>query len=221
MSTSRRKFLKAGMLAAIFAVPFRSVPGQSWKDRDGNPGEFPQSDPLSTYSKAAFKSYLNSVFELHTAFGIVGVSLQEVGELPSSRGGECFSLLFRGGSRALRQETYVLVHPSLGTFSLFLVPTGADRNGAQGYLASINRISYVEMLNNPAPQRSGAGRTDTPAATPTRTASPASSLEAPAVTAPAKAATPATQSPKVNTRPARKKQPSWKEIENEILDFLN
>src|SRR5437773_7600417 len=110
MSTSRRKFLKTGMLAAMFAaIPLRNVAGQSWKDRDGNPGEAPvvQGDPLSNYSRATFKSYLNSIFALHTVFGIVAVTLLKVDDLPSSRGGECFSLLFRGGSRALRQETYV------------------------------------------------------------------------------------------------------------------
>jgi hypothetical protein len=137
------------------AVPFRNVPGQSWKDRDGNPGEgeVAQSDPLSTYTKSSFKSYLNSVFQLHTAAGIVEVTLLEVSDLPASRGGESFALLFRGGSRQLRQNTYRVVHPSLGSFALFLVPTGADRNGAQGYLATINRISYAEALNHPAPTR--------------------------------------------------------------------
>lgn len=161
MSTSRRRFLKAGILAAMFAaVPLRNVLGQSWKDRDGNPGEIPdnQSDPLSTYSKATFRSYLRSIFLLHSVYGIVEVTLLEVGELPSARGGECFSLLFRGGSRQLRQDTYVLVHPSLGTFSLLLVPTGSDRNGAQGYLAIINRLSYSDVLNNPAPTRSNLTR---------------------------------------------------------------
>lgn len=226
MSTSRRKFLKAGMLAAIFAtVPLRNVPGQSWKDRDGNPGEFPgaQSDPLSTYTKETFKSYLNSIFQLHTVFGIAEVTLSEVDDFPSARGGECFSLLFRGGSRPLRQDNYVLVHPALGRFSLLLVPTGSDRNGAQGYIATLNRLSYADLLNNPAPRRSGVELGPAlPAATPAGTpVSPAPASEAPAVTAPSQPAAPATQSPKVITKPARKRKPSWKEIENEILEFLN
>lgn len=164
MSTSRRKFLEVGLLAALFAaVPLRSVFGESWKDRDGNPGEVPiaQDDPLTTYSKASFQSYLDSIFQLHTVYGIVEVALVEVGDLKSARGGECFSLVFKGGSRQLRQDTYVLVHPALGTFSLMLVPSGSDRNGAQGYIATINRLSYSDALNNPPPSRSKRTRSKT------------------------------------------------------------
>lgn len=156
MSTARRKFLKASMLAAVFAAgPVKSIFGQSWKDRDGNPFETPtaENDPLSNYSKAAFSSYLNSIFELHTGFGIVEVTLTQVDDMPASRNGECFSLLFRGGRRPLRQDTYVLVHPALGTFRLLLVPAGTDRNGAQGYVATINRLSFGDALKNPAPSR--------------------------------------------------------------------
>jgi len=157
MSTSRRKFLKASMIGAVFAVaPLKSVFSQSWKDRDANPGDAvaAQNDALSQYSKAAFSSYVNSIFELQTASGVVEVTLVKVDDLPATRNGEAFSLLFRGGSRPLRQNTYVLRHASLGTFALFLVPTDTDRNGAQGYLATINRLSFGDMLNNPAPSRS-------------------------------------------------------------------
>ena len=108
-------------------------------------------DPLANYTEATFKSYLRSVFSLHTVYGVVGVTLTEVKDLPSSPGGEAFSLLFRGGSRAVKQGTYVLDHPSLGTFKLLLVPAGADKKGTQSYLAILNRLSYSEMVNNPAP----------------------------------------------------------------------
>src|SRR5437899_2852393 len=91
-------------------------------------------DPLANYTEATFKSYLKSVFSLHTVYGIVGVTLVEVKDLPASPGGEAFSLLFRGGSRALKQDTYVLDHPALGTFKLLLVPAGADKKGTQSYL---------------------------------------------------------------------------------------
>jgi len=156
MSTTRRKFLKASMLGAVFAVaPIKSVFSQSWKESDGNPGDAlaAQNEVLSNYSKAAFKSHVNSIFELQAASGTVEVTLIQVDDLPSTRNGECFSLLFRGGRRELRQDTYTLKHASLGTFALLLVPTGADRNGAQGYLATINRLSFGDVLNNPAPSR--------------------------------------------------------------------
>lgn len=156
MSESRRKFLKAGLLAALFAaVPLRSVFSQTFKERDGNPGETPplQIDPLANYSKASFLSYLNSIFQIQTVSGLVAVTLAKVEDMPSPKGGECFSLLFRGGSRELKQDTYVLVHPSLGTFQLFVVPAGADQNGAHAYLATLNRLSPADFANMTAPSR--------------------------------------------------------------------
>lgn len=208
MSNSRRKFLKAGVLAALFAaVPLKDALGQSWKDRDGNPGNDPeaQNDPLANYTKATFISYLNSVFELHTTTGIVGVTLLRVDDMPAPRGGECFSLLFRGGSRELRQDSYTLVHPSLGTFQLLLVPVGTDDNGAQGYLATLNRLSYRDALANPAPSGSatkGSGSAQ-PSATPTPTATP-TPPNVPAITRPAAPVTPATTTPRGRPKPVKK-----------------
>ena len=65
MSIPRRTFVRAGFMAALFAaIPVRGILGQSWKGQDGNPGnnEVPQSDPLANYTKATFRSYLNSIF---------------------------------------------------------------------------------------------------------------------------------------------------------------
>jgi hypothetical protein len=160
MSESRRKFLKAGLMAALFAaVPLRSVFSQSFKERDGNPGETPplQIDPLANYSKASFVSYLNSIFQIQTVNGVVAVTLARVDDMPAPKGGECFSLLFRGGNRELQQETYVLVHPSLGTFQMFLVPAGSDQNGAQAYLATLNRLSPADFAKMTAPSRISGG----------------------------------------------------------------
>src|SRR2546426_10374291 len=94
MSGSRRKFLKAGMLAAVFAaVPLKSVLSQSWKDRDGNPGDgsapnLQNNDPLASYTKAAFVSYLNSIFQLRTGFSVIAVTLLKVDDLTAPKGGE-------------------------------------------------------------------------------------------------------------------------------------
>jgi len=157
MSESRRKFLRVGLCAALFAaLPLKNTFSQSFKQRDGNPGETPpiQTDPLGNYSKSAFVSYLNSIFQVQTVSGIVEVSLAKVDDMLSSKGGECFSLLFRGGRQALTQDTYVVVHPALGTFRLFLVPGGSDQNGAQEYLATINRLSPADFANMSAPSRS-------------------------------------------------------------------
>jgi hypothetical protein len=212
MHNSRRKFLKTGVLAALFAaVPLKDALGQSWKDRDRNPGNNPeaQNDPLANYTKATFISYLNSVFELHTANGIIGVTLLKVDDMEAPKGGECFALLFRGGSRELRQDSYTLVHPALGTFQLLLVPVGTDDNGAQGYLATINRLSYREALSNPAPKGSSkstpSGSTQS-APTSTPAAAPSNS---PAIS-------PATTTPRALPKPSKKnRRPSWKNNDNE------
>src|SRR2546421_3567155 len=156
VSNSRRKFLKTGLLAALFtAVPLKHAFGQSWKQNDGNPGETPvtQNDPLGNYSKASFTSYLNSIFQLQTSIGIVAVTLMKIDDMPAPKGGECFTLQFRGGSRALRQGTYMITHPSLGTFALLLVPSGSDQNGAQSYLATLNRLSPADFANMSGPSR--------------------------------------------------------------------
>jgi hypothetical protein len=164
MSTTRRKFLKAGMLGAVFAIaPIKSVFTQSQKskDLDGNPVDAlaAENEVLSNYSKAAFSSYVGSVFEMKTAAGVVDVTLVQIDDVQSTRNGEAFSLLFRGGNRPSKQDTYVLKHAALGTFALFLVPTDTDRNGAQGYRATINRLSFGDTLNNPAPSRSVSRKT--------------------------------------------------------------
>lgn len=178
MSNSRRIFLRTGLMAALFAaVPFKHVFGQSFKERDGNPGETPitQTDPLGNYSKAAFTSYLNSIFQLQTSFGIVAATLTKIDDMPAPKGGECFTLLFRGGSRALPQATYIITHPALGTFALLLVPAGTDANGAQGYLATLNRLSPADFANLSAPSRPARSA-------PATTAPPATIAPAPVVT---------------------------------------
>ena len=142
MTDSRRRFLKAGMLAAVFAAaPLKNVLARSL-NRDAFPGAAADEDddPLANYTKATFVSYLNSIFQLQTGSGSVAVTLLQVEDMEAPEDGECFSLLFRGGSQALPQNTYTIEHSALGTFKLFLVPTGADSNGAQGYLATINRV---------------------------------------------------------------------------------
>jgi len=207
------------MLAALFAaVPLKNALGQSWKDRDGNPGDgsapnIQNNDPLATYTKAAFLSYLNSVFQISNGFTVVEVTLLKVGDMTAPKGGECFSLLFRGGSRALPQNTYTINHPSLGKFLLFLVPAGPDEYGAQGYLATINRLSYADALI-PAPTRSTT-RSSGSTTTNTTNTSPATGQPAPTSTP---ATTPRT-SPAEKAKPVRKKKPSWKSNDDDDLEI--
>ncbi len=135
--------------------------------------------------------------------------------MPAPKGGECFSLLFRGGSRELRQDSYTLAHPSLGTFQLLLVPVGTDEYGAQGYLATINRLSYRDALANPAPTKSARRESGyrQPSTSPTPTAAPAPA-NSPAISP----AAPATTTPRGRPKPVKKnRKPSWKS--NDIEDF--
>jgi len=105
------------------------------------------TDPLSYYTQATFTQYINSIFRLH-GFRTVEVMLEKVQDtLPATvtrtGGRESFVLHFRGGDVQLPQNTYTVEHPALGTFGLFLVPSGADKNGAQSYVATINRLAYT------------------------------------------------------------------------------
>jgi hypothetical protein len=155
MSITRRKFLKAGTLFALSAaIPLNATGQQIPKGNDGNPIDQSKdiaADPLSHYTRSAFSSYLNSIFRLYTGYSFVDVALVEVKDLmpwaaKAQTGAECFSLVFRGGSTALPQNTYMIEHPSLGTFQLFLVPGGADENGGQSYVAIVNRLAYSPAL---------------------------------------------------------------------------
>lgn len=137
MSISRRIFLKVGATAAVAAGiklrPDRVVFGQD-------------TDPLSNYTMGTFTQYLDSIFTIRGST-TVEVTLTKVKDtLPenASRAGgrESFVLVFRGGSQQLKQNTYTVEHPALGTFKLFLVPGDRDENGVQGYVASINRLAH-------------------------------------------------------------------------------
>ena len=208
MSISRRKFLRAGTLVALSAAIPVSVFGQNRKARDVNPGDqLPaQTDPLAHYTRSAFSSYVNSIFQLYTGYSVVEVELAEVKDLmpagaSTANGRECFSLLFRGGSKALPQNTYRIEHPSLGSFQLFLVPGAPDDNGAQSYIAIINRLAYDQLTTPPARSSKPSGtvkpQTPTPATTPTTTPTK------PAETAPPK--------------PSPKKKPSWKTNDQDLV----
>jgi hypothetical protein len=124
-------------------------------------------DPLANYTKSTFVQYLNSMFRLSGGiYKPVDVTLTEVTDMqpantPTEPGKECFTLLFRGESIALPQGTYTVDHAALGRFALFLVPAGADANGAQGYLATINRLPYYYPVGPRAGKRSGSMRAET------------------------------------------------------------
>ncbi|HKO36561.1 MAG TPA: hypothetical protein VJV21_08780, partial [Pyrinomonadaceae bacterium] len=137
--------------------------------------------------------YINSIFRLH-GFRTVEVMLEKVEDtLPATvtrtGGRESFVLHFRGGDVLLPQNTYTVEHPALGNFQLFLVPGGADKNGAQSYAATINRLAYTSkpsaapkaMPRKSAPESTPRpGSTEPPKVTPEpKTPGPAETPERP------------------------------------------
>jgi Domain of unknown function (DUF6916) len=144
MLISRRTFIKAGALAAIVAG-ISLKPGLLVFAQEPSVA-LPTSDPLSNFTQATFEQYLNSIFTLRgrTPVEITLTKVEDTLPAKVSRtaGRESFTLHFVGGGVALPQDTYVIDHAALGTFKLFLVPAGSDDNGAQRYVAVINRLAY-------------------------------------------------------------------------------
>jgi hypothetical protein len=159
MAISRRIFIKVGALAAVAASmslkPGLAVLGQDLPGKIGAPSS---PDPLANYTQATFTQYVGSIFTLRSRVRIELTLTRVVDSLPRkvarTGGRESFELHFRGGATALGQDTYVLEHPALGTFMMFLVPSGADDNGAQGYIAVINRLAYGSKPSGGVPRKS-------------------------------------------------------------------
>lgn len=182
MPISRRIFIKTASVAAIAAATI----GKSTLVAFAQGGA---TDPLSYYTQATFTQYINSIFRLHGS-RTVEVMLEKVQDTLSAKesrtgGRESFVLHFRGGDVQLRQDTYTVEHPALGTFALFLVPSGADENGAQSYVATINRLAYTSKPSAPPkamPRKSAPEITPGPAPTGSPKVAPETKTPGPAET---------------------------------------
>ena len=157
MKIPRRKFIKAGIIAAACAgIPLTLGPATAQDQGGGEKrgGYFPipaevQDDPTSYYTMATFVPYVNSGFRLLVGRQWKYMKLMQVKNLcpaaaanaPVNDLGECFSLTFRAArGQKIRQQTYSIRHAALGTFSLFLVPVDRrTRTSAEYYEAVINR----------------------------------------------------------------------------------
>src|SRR2546421_12456586 len=124
MLISRRTFIRAGTLAALFAgVPLATINvlGQRIRKRpDDNPVDEAAQiyGALSNYTKATFASYINSVFvfRAHGVRNDIEVTLMQVIDMKAEPGGESFSMLFRGGGwLMLGQKTYYVAHLAIGS----------------------------------------------------------------------------------------------------------
>lgn len=139
MATSRRDFLKKGSLVALAAGVPMSVAGKVSANA--------LSDAAASgfhLNQADFAAQLNTKFEIGTKPVKIAANLVAVSDLPSKtpeRRREGFSLLFKADrTRLLKQNTYVLNHNKLGTFSLLLVPMASKDDSSIHYEAVINRL---------------------------------------------------------------------------------
>jgi len=137
MATSRRNFLKTGTMGLLCA----GMPAVLAKVVVGRPAAsgFPETNAESqiNFTKETFTRYLNTTFRINTDSAAVDLRLSRVTDLKAISkipariaGKESFSLMFVAPSNAacLTQNTYVLEHAALGSFSLFLVPVGKSTN---------------------------------------------------------------------------------------------
>ena len=156
MNATRRKFLRAGAVSALFAgltlAPSKLIFGQK-RRRQASPAAPPDSDPVFSFNASTFTPYVGSKFLL--AAGARGrmtaARLERVSDLHqgmrerhvATHKGECFSLVFAAAApqrNAPQQGTYRVEHVALGRFSLFLVP-GPARDGSVTYEAVVNRLA--------------------------------------------------------------------------------
>ena len=159
MNLSRRKFMKTGAMVAAFAsIPLKTLVAPGQQSGTGQSTLFPippqaQNDLLNYYTSSTFKPYVNSLFQIRLSrLDVKYVTLVEVKNACPASGqngvttlGDCFSLLFLGmRNQSSKQNTYIVKHPALGEFSLFLVPVGKRiaRTNQQYYEAIINRRNF-------------------------------------------------------------------------------
>lgn len=134
---SRRDFLKKGSLVALAAgVPL----GFAEKVAEAS---VPNWSAPAGLSLRDFRNQLNSQFLVRKGNRKVAVKLVNVKDLRHQsnlkHGGECFGLQFRGDrGNLLKQDTYVMEHQKLGSFSFLIVPMKME--SVPYYEAIINRL---------------------------------------------------------------------------------
>lgn len=140
MSTSRRDFLKKGTVLALAAGAPLSF------TKNAVAGSLVASQSENVLRKRDFAACLNSDFVIQNGKQLVKTKLVEVADLQKrlrskSDDKEGFSLLFRGElTHRLKQNTYVIEHERLGTFSFLLVPTKTKDENRTYYVATVNRM---------------------------------------------------------------------------------
>jgi hypothetical protein len=95
-----------------------------------------------TFSAAAFGRLINTTFTVRGPKGVVHLVLEDVMAGPQDPRTSQFSLLFAApATTTLPEGTYPMDHPGMATFSLFVSPAGADRNGKALFRADFNLLN--------------------------------------------------------------------------------
>ena len=144
MKLSRRKFVKAGIIAAVCAplLPLKRILAQGRTDQSSS-GSLNQ---LSYYNEAAFKPYVNTSFRVYLSpsetrsLQLIKVSDYDTSsqQSPLLYSSQCFSLLFTipPGNR-FTQDTYLIEHDALGAFYLFIVPVSPQSKQSPDFYEAV------------------------------------------------------------------------------------
>jgi hypothetical protein len=159
MPVSRRSFLVAGQtLLAAAALPLKFFGAATLEIGSTNTAN------LASWTKATFQPLVSSSFAVHsgarTAAWFTLLSVEDMNSKTSTETApmafdlkalslpqptiDTFALHFHGTGEALPQGTYELEHHSLGSFSLFVVPSGATT-----YAAIISHIETATLIRAP------------------------------------------------------------------------
>jgi hypothetical protein len=153
LSLSRRKFIKAGAMAAacagLPAVLAQSAYGHAPVLStlvDQLPPTTDSLDLLGYYGKSAFTPYVNTKFNVYLSESNVrGLILKKVSDyiqlsdsLAAESGSEWFSLLFTiAHGNPFQQDTYRIEHEALGAFYMFVVPVSPHKKNSLDYYESV------------------------------------------------------------------------------------
>ena len=142
MITSRRRAIKLGICATASLVTVEGLCGDVAHAQNLPP----PADDGGWLQRHMFESCRGQVMIARTSPRSIGLQLMRVDDVPSARDTgavgdqNSFIVLFRGPrSPRLTQGTYRIKSPTLGTFSLFLVPGWTYASGT-AYTATFNRL---------------------------------------------------------------------------------
>lgn len=92
-------------------------------------------EPMARWTVEQFQHLLGDSFVIHASDGrrhVLRLAEAEAGQASAGRGRTPFSLVFHGASVGpSQQDSYELSHPTLGTFSLLLVPVDRPQTTAR------------------------------------------------------------------------------------------